>query len=109
MLAVNPPTVPAVSGTTCSPKVRPDYGSMSTMIAPLCDPIRRQPCFITRAIAAASTHKPISLHGPASCKPMPIAATTSSTAKAATRVSCCKRAALPMRGGKFFELADVVS
>jgi uncharacterized protein (UPF0305 family) len=54
------------------------------------------PCSTTRAIGAASTRKPISRHGPASCKPMPIAATTISIARAATPVPCSRLAASPM-------------
>jgi len=67
------------------------------MIAPSPDLIHQLPCSTTRATDAASTRRPISRRGPGYCKPMPLADTTSSIAKAATLVPCSRLAALPMR------------
>ena len=71
--------------------------------------IRRPRCSSTRAIAAASIPRGISQAMPASCRPTPMPASTSSTTPSDEPGRSPKRRAGRMRRRKFFVLADIAA
>ncbi len=71
---------------------------------------RRRRCTTPRAIGGRSIPSGTFKASPASCRPMPMAATTGSIDPVARRRGRSRRrCAGPMRGGKFFELADIAA
>jgi transposase len=72
-------------------------GSMSATTDPSAALIRPPRCSTIRATGAASIHEPISITGPGSSKPTPMAAMANSMPPIVSQDPCSRQAASPMR------------